>query len=111
MPRNPCFDRGAGPPCDWPLMAQGLLRRFDGIDAERIQRNNSLSNQSPQCLFLSKLIMKGVNRLEQHGQLACYMPRHQALVVLFRAIYAMSLMSRVLGVRWVRSSPCKFYFL
>jgi hypothetical protein len=44
-------------------MALGLLRRFDA------GQNNSLPNQSLQCSFLSNLIMKGFNRLEQHDPL------------------------------------------
>ncbi len=45
------------------VMALGLLRRFDA------EQNNPLLNQSQQCSVMSNPIMKGVNRLDQHGPL------------------------------------------
>jgi hypothetical protein len=45
------------------VLALGLLRRFDA------ERNSAVPNQSPQCSFKNTPIIKGLNRLDQHGPL------------------------------------------
>jgi hypothetical protein len=54
------------------VLGLGLLRRFDA------QRNNPVPNQSPQCSWTGRPVLKGANRLDQYGPLA------------FEALYAVS---------------------